>query len=153
MARLHSAAPTSTPWNRDGFTLVELMVAIMILAIVLVSMAAVMTGVANLQRQAESRLEMTAVAESKLENLRASATAGTPDTVQLVAGGSLGSFLTNYSDSVVTPQGRFYYRQWLVASGPGDVRDVTLRVTPKQAALGTLSALDLRALILVKRDI
>ena len=134
---------------RPGFTLVELLVAVMLLGVVLVGMAMGILGTASMQNQVGSRREMTEIADSKFEDLRAFALAGSPDTVQLALGGSLTASAADHADSVQSAHGRWFRRRWAVATGPAGAREVQLRVTPRDQARGTLARLDFTTFILI----
>ena len=133
-----------------GFSLAELVVAILVLSIGLLGVAGVMAGISGRQLRTTSRIEMTALADSKLEELRALARTGTADTVQLTVGGSLTSSEPDHFDSVVSPSGRSYVRRWRVEAGPGGTRVVTLRIEPLNGSRSVLASLEFPALVLVR---
>jgi prepilin-type N-terminal cleavage/methylation domain-containing protein len=131
-----------------GFTLIELMLAIIVITI---GVLGITTGMATMIRQQDataSRADMAALADSKFEDLRnfAGAAARTADTLQLVPGGSLTVATANYNDAV-TLGGRTYLRRWLVVAGVGGTRQVTLRIEPQVVTRGSPVARDFVTLI------
>ena len=76
--------------TRAGFTVVELIMAIMLLTVGMIAMAGVLASSSRLQKVAQSRGEMTTLAEAKLEELRGigSTVATDPLRAQLAVGGS-----------------------------------------------------------------
>ena len=125
-----------------GFTLVELTVALVILATGILAANTLVIGVARTQRRATTRAEMTEVGQSKLEELRAFATMGTADTVQLLVGGSLTTSVTNHADTVTAGRSRPFILRWEVDGGTYDVRGVTIRVVPLNPAKDDLQNMD-----------
>ena len=132
-----------------GFTIIELTVALVILATGILAANTLVIGVARTQRRATIRAEMTEVAQSKLEELRAYATMRTADTVQLLAGGSLTTSVTNHADTVKAGRARPFILRWEVDGGANDVREVTIRVVPLNAARGDLMNLDFYTLVFI----
>jgi prepilin-type N-terminal cleavage/methylation domain-containing protein len=126
--------------RRDGFTVVEVLVALLVLSVAIIPMAGVMTQAARVQGQALSRAELTAMAESKFEEFRAAAVLG--PSAALTTGGSVTSDLANKTDQVTSASGRNYRRRWLVASGPEGSITVTLRVLPSVSSRHELSHLE-----------
>jgi Tfp pilus assembly protein PilV len=126
-------APRSTrraATARAGFTVIEVMVAVMVLTTGLIASAAVMSGVSRREMLSSSRIDLMTIADSKMEELRGFATTRSADTLQLAVGGSLAAPLANHADSVTTPDGVRYRRLWVVTAGPAGTRSVTVRVTP-----------------------
>lgn len=124
-----SGMPRVRLGRRDGFTLIELMLSVVILVIGLLGLASAMASVTRYQDLAGTRAEMATLAEAKLEQLRGAGTARTADTVQLVVGGSISSSMAGHADTVMG-RGRQYVRRWAVVQGPASTRRVTLRILP-----------------------
>ena len=134
-----------------GFTLIELTVAMVILTVGLVGVAGLMASAIQRQLRASSRIEMTTLAESKTEELRAYAMLGAADTTQVSVGGSLTTFEADHSETQEGPSGQAYNLRWTVAAGPAGTRAVTVRVTPANRTLSVVRSLTLDALVLVVR--
>ena len=132
-----------------GFTIIELTVALVILATGILAANTLVIGVARTQRRATIRAEMTEVAQSKLEELRAYATMGTADTLQLLVGGSLTTSVTNHSDTVTAGRARPFILRWEVDGRAYDVREVTIRVVPLNAVRDDLSNMDFYTLVFI----
>ncbi len=92
---------------------------------------------------------MTEVGQNKLEELRAYATMGTADTVELVVGGSLTTSEANHVDTVVSGGSRAFVRRWEVDQGPSGTRGVTIRIVPLNAAPDDVTSVDFRTLLLI----
>ena len=130
-----------------GFTLVELMIAVVILTMGLLGLASGTATMTRYQAQSSARAEMTLLADSKVEQLRAAATVLTPDTVQLQIGGSVTTPTALHTDTLVGPSGRVYVRLWSVQAGPSATRDLRLRIQPEVVVPQTPARLDFAALI------
>ena len=138
-----------SPGARAGFTLIELIVATLLLAVGILAMASVMASISAQRQRVTSRIEMTTLAESKFEELRARSHAGNSDTVQLAVGGSLTTSLPDHADTVTAASGRPHVRRWTVEDGPAGARAVTLRLEPLNRSRFMLPGLEFEALVLV----
>ncbi len=136
-----------TEW---GFSLVEMIVAILILSIGVLGMSSLMTTVSRSGIRATGRIEATEVLESKLEELRAIAAAGTSDTIQLAVGGSLTTAQANHADTTSSGAGRSFVRLWVVEAGPGQTRKVTVRAEPRDEGLFDPPSVDITTNLLIK---
>lgn len=127
------------------------MIAVVVLAVAILGMGSVLAGTSKWQARSESSMEMVAAAESKLDELRDYAAAKSPDTVQLLPGGSLTTDELNHADSVSSAENRMILRRWVVVDGPGtEARTVTLRVFHREPGDGhTSSAKDFTTIILM----
>lgn len=130
----------------SGFTLVELMLAIIVLTVGLLGLASTMASMTRYQDLSAVHADMTALGDHKIEQLRVAATYMTADTMQLVVGGSLAVPTAQYVDTLVE-RGRTFLRLWQVQAGPGGTRQVTLRVQPLVDDARTPSRLDFNTLI------
>jgi prepilin-type N-terminal cleavage/methylation domain-containing protein len=118
--------------SEAGFTLVELMIAIVVIVIGVLGVAATTVSMTRTQHLTAARVDMAALADNKFEELRGFAGAKAQvaaDMAQLAIGGSLTVATAGYND-VVVERGRSYSRLWLVTAGVGGTRDVTVRITP-----------------------
>jgi prepilin-type N-terminal cleavage/methylation domain-containing protein len=123
----------TTSRKRAGFTLIELMVAIVMLSFGLLGMAGLMVSSTQVQQLSTTRSQMTLVAESKLEELRSygQTAAADPLRVRLDVGGSVAAPVAGYADSAQAPGGRWYYRRWQIVNDIAGMRRVNLRVVPQ----------------------
>ncbi len=117
---------------RAGFTVVEIVVAIMVLVGGMLVMASIMGSTAQLQRLTSSRAEITTLAEAKIEELRAYGMAATTDPLrqQLALGGSVTTPTAGYRDTVLNVRGKKYARSWAITEDVAKTRRVTVRVRP-----------------------
>jgi hypothetical protein len=127
----------------------ELAVAMLLIAVALVSTAALTSTSLRFQRGASTREEMVTLAEAKLDELRSYQLApkGTPSWEKLAAGGSLTSSVTGYSDAVTIPGGKSYRRRWEIVAATAGTRDVTLRVEPMFSDAYATSRVEMRTLV------
>lgn len=117
---------------RAGFTIVELLLAIVLLSVGMLGMAGLLVGSTRLQRLAGSRAELTTLAEAKVEELRGygQTDAGDPLRARLALGGSTTSTVTSYADSVTGLDAVTYRRRWEITAGIAGARQVRIRVEP-----------------------
>jgi Tfp pilus assembly protein PilV len=115
---------------RKGFSLVELVIALMLLTFGLLSLASAMASTIVGQRASSSRNELGVLAEAKLEELRGygSTIATDPLRAKLVIGGSVTTSTANYVDTVTAADDRAYIRRWAISAGVAGTRRVTIRV-------------------------
>lgn len=135
------------PRGVAGFTLIEIIVAMFILSIGVLGMASILAGTSRRHERSVSHADLTAAAESKLEDLRSASALGSADTVELAEGGSLTTSEADHADSLRTPEARWILRRWTVEDGPGGTRAVTVRVRPAEVARNDHNALDLSSLV------
>ena len=140
--------PTPTPVRaaESGFTLVELLLAIIVLTVGILGLASTMASMTRYQDLSAVRADMTALGDHKIEQLRVAATYMTADTMQLVVGGSV-TVPTALHVDTLAERGRTFIRLWQVQDGPGGTRQVTLRVRPLVDDARTPSRLDFTTLI------
>ena len=137
------------PRARRGFTIVELVMAIMLLTIGMMAMAGVLASSSRLQKVSQSRGEMTTLAEAKLEELRSygATVPGSTLRTNLALGGSRTSSVTGYSDQITGVSGQSFHRRWEIVDGIAGTREIRLRVRPVTASRGQLSQLDFTTLV------
>ena len=143
------APVTHAPANNGGFSLVELVFALIILSVGVLGMAGLMVAVARSEMRTTARVELTEVVQNKIEELRAVAAAGTADTVELNVGGTLGTPTTNHVDTTTSSAGRWYVRTWTVAAGPGGSRTLTVRGEARDSLVFTVPTIDIATNVIV----
>lgn len=117
------------PSNERGFTLVEVLIAMIVLTVALVSLAQLMAITLRMQMLGRNQTAAIRVAQDKIDELM-------PlnfTNAQLSIGGSLTADAANHFDSTDP----LYRVRWTVAAGPADpgvaansVRILTVRVIP-----------------------
>ena len=112
------------PTNERGFTLVEVLIAMVILTIALVSMAELMAITLRMQMMGRNETSAVRLAQSKIDEIVA--VNFTDATVAV--GGSLAADVTAYNDTPVAG----YHRRWLIEAIAGEtrVRTLTVRIIP-----------------------
>jgi type II secretory pathway pseudopilin PulG len=123
--------------RRDGFTLAETVVAILTGSVAVMALASGLMATSRLQEMQLSRSELSALAESRLEQLRLNAELNR-NTQTVAVGGSLSANTTNDWERVTTPRGRQYDVRWQVANAMHGMRLVTVRVVPLSSRNGEL---------------
>lgn len=137
---------------RDGFTVIELMIAIVVLSIGMLAMATMLASSSRLQRLAASRGEVTAHAEAKLEELRSYGQTEADNALRtrLALGGSLTNEVTAYADSVDGVNGVRYIRRWQITAGVAGARSVQVRVLPRTRPRDHVPRIDVVATVLLQ---
>jgi prepilin-type N-terminal cleavage/methylation domain-containing protein len=136
------------PSGQSGFTLIELILAIVVITVGILGISGGMATMMRRQDDTAVRADMAALADTKFEELRAIAGAipRTVDTMALVPGGSVTVATAGYND-VVPERGRSYVRLWVVTVGVGGARQVILRIRPQTAGPSGPPARDFVTLI------
>ncbi len=116
-----------------GSTLVETLVALVILGVGVLPLIGLMGAGYRYQGQARLDVQMATLAEAKVEELIAIAGTDLPDTTALTPGGSVEQDVAGHWDAVQS-EDKTFTRRWRVELGPAGTRDVTLRVLPRQPA-------------------
>lgn len=148
--RRRRIGPRARP--RRGFTLVELILAIILLSLGMLATATMLVSSMRLQRLSGSRGELTALAEAKLEELRGygQTLATDPLRANLALGGSLTANVASYADSVTGMNNVVYYRRWLITNGIAGARQVQLRVVPRTQQEYHASRIDITSTVLLQ---
>lgn len=105
----------------EGFTLVELLVAITVLSLGMLAVASLLMTAITLNSLGQSTNDAMAQARDKIENLKTLA----DSDAQRAVGGSTTSDVTGYNDTV-----GIYHRRWSIANGPASSKIYTVSVTP-----------------------
>ncbi len=136
-----------------GFTLIEVLIAIVILTVALVSMAELMAVTLRLQQLGRNQTAAMRLAQDKVDELMTQNFA-TAATVSI--GGSLTADVANHFDVPVDMNNNPlpFRRRWVVAAGPADpgvpansVRILTVRIIPIVTDTRTVDTLELTTLI------
>ena len=140
------------PSNDRGFTLVEVLVAFVILTIGLVSMAELMAITLRMQQLGRNQTAAARMAQDKIDELMSQNFA---TSAQVSIGGSLTADVANHFD-IPTLNGvaQPYRRRWRVAAGPVDppvaansLRILTVRVIPQVSDTRTVATTEITTLI------
>lgn len=119
--------------SRKGFTVAEVLVATVILGVGMLALAGLMATVMGRHTRATIVQEMTTLAESKIEELRASSIIKAADTAQIMLGGALDASVANHADTVASPgAARTFYRRWVISAGPAGTKKADLRISMTQ---------------------
>lgn len=106
------------PGTRRGFTLLELLIAIVLLTVGILALARAMAGMGTQSTRARMRADLAEVIDGKFEELRLVGAVSQASTAPLGIGGSLGSCVANHCDTVMDGRGLQHQRRWTVAAGP-----------------------------------
>lgn len=143
------------PTNERGFTLVEVLIAMVIMTVALVALASMMAVTLRMQMLGRNQTNAARLAQSKLDELVGSVQ-NWNTAPEIAIGGSLSADVANYFDAPVDQDGDAlgYTRRWVVAAGPadpgsdaGDLRLVTVRVLPNVADARTRATVQLTTLL------
>jgi prepilin-type N-terminal cleavage/methylation domain-containing protein len=132
--RSRSRPRSEGPRGDAGFTLVEVLVAVVVLTVGLVSLAQLLAVSVRMHQLSRNTEVATQLAEQKFEELM-KLNFVTEAAVQVTPNGAdtLNTDVTDYFD---LPENAPFSRRWLVENGPVDrTRRVTVRVVPLQAGL------------------
>jgi prepilin-type N-terminal cleavage/methylation domain-containing protein len=127
--------------REGGFTLIEVLIAMVILTIALVSMAELMAITLRLQMQGRNETAEVRLIQSKIDELVAVNFA----SASVAVGGTLTSDTANYNDTP-TPG---YKRRWQIAAITGEtrVRTLTVRIIPDIGDRRTNAQVELTTII------
>lgn len=126
--------------KRDGFTLVEMMIALLLLGIGLLGLAQVLVGSLKANFALNTVNVGGSLAQQKLEQMRAVSFT----SPQLVVGGSLDGNLPGYFDQLdsrgqppTASSPAFYHRRWQIADTSASLKTITVRVVALSGLGGT----------------
>jgi len=130
-----------TPTEERGFTLVEVLVAMVLLTVGLVSVAEMMAVTLRMQMLGRNETASIRLVQSKIDEL----VAVNFTNASVAVGGSLTSNVANYND---TPTDG-YTRRWQIAAIAGEtrVRTLTVRVVPISTDARTTAQVELTTII------
>ena len=141
------------PANSTGFTLIEVLIAMVILTVALVSMAELMAITLRMQQLGRNQTAAARIAQEKIDELM---TANFTTNASVAIGGSLTANVANYNDVPTDVNGNNlpYRRRWLVQAGPADpgvaanaVRVLTVTVIPSATDTRTTATTTISTLI------
>ncbi len=112
------------PTNERGFTLIEVLIAMVILTIAMVSMAELMAITIRMQMMGRNETAAIRLAQSKVDEL----VAVNFTNASVAVGGSLTTDVATYNDAPANG----FARRWAIAAIAGEtrVRTLTVRITP-----------------------
>jgi type II secretory pathway pseudopilin PulG len=140
-----------TPTSERGFTLVEAVIATLIVTVGLVSLAQLMAITIRMQMLGANQTQATRLAQDKLDELM-SQNFDTSTAIAISTSNSLASNVTNYFDIPAVG----YTRRWYVVAGPDsdgsgtpnpDLRQITVRVIHDLDDRNTSAPVDLVTII------
>ena len=154
MAQQHEPLPSALParshLTRDerGFTLAEVVVALLVCTVGLVGMAQMLAVTLRMQQLGRNSTSAVRMAQDKMDELSSmSFTTG----LSVQCGGSLTADVANYNDvPVLNGQAQQYRRRWIVQAGPDNdpqLRQVTVRIIPLVVHRTTGAQIDLVSVI------
>lgn len=135
------------PSNERGFTIVEVLIAMVILTVALVSIAELMAITIRMQMLGRNQTQAARLAQDKIDELMSQ---NFTTNASVAIGGSLTADVANYFDD---PSG-LYKRRWQVSAGPVDppvtansLRVLTVRIIPVVNDRRTATPTDITTLI------
>ena len=135
-----------TSTSERGFTLVEVLVAMVIVTIALVSLAELMAITLRMQLLGRNQTAAVRLVQSKIDQLVAVGftTNGSPTAI-VAPGGSLSSDSSGYNDD---PEDGFH-RRWVISAITGEtrIRTLTVKVSPTRVDRRTGDEVQLTTII------
>lgn len=131
------------PSDERGFTLVESLVAMVVLTVGLVSLAQLLAVSLRMQQLGRNETQAVRLAQDKMDQLMSLSFDASLD---IAIGGSLAANNANHFDTDEPG----YTRRWVVVAGPdgnADLREITIRVIPNSNDRRTSSEYDLVSII------
>ncbi|MEO7135672.1 MAG: prepilin-type N-terminal cleavage/methylation domain-containing protein [Vicinamibacterales bacterium] len=129
------------PTDEHGFTLIEVLIAMVILTVALVSIAELMAITLRMQMMGRNETAAVRLAQSKIDELVAVDFAG----ANVAVGGSLTADVDGYNDEAAPG----YKRRWTIAAITAEdrVRTLTVRIIPDIADRRTNAQIELVTII------
>jgi|GEM_PF-2265863 len=139
------------PGTRRGFTLLELLIAIVLLTVGILALARTMGGLGAQSTRTRMRADLAEVIDGKLEELRLVGAVSQANQAPLSIGGSTGSCASNHCDTVMDGRGLQHQRRWSVAAGPvTSTFVVTVQASPLGAAFAGQTAQRSTLVVLIR---
>jgi prepilin-type N-terminal cleavage/methylation domain-containing protein len=142
--------PRRSPSGEGGFTLIEVLIATVILTIALVSIAELMAITLRMQMLGKNETSAVRLAQSKIDELVAVNFDPAVSTA-VVIGGDLDTNAAGYFDTPTNAAGDSlgFTRRWRIAAVAGytNVRTLTVRVVPNIADRRTTGQVELVTII------
>ncbi len=107
--------------SSHGFSLLELLIALVVFVIGVLGVASLLVSGIHMQTLSRKVTQASAFAEAKVEELRVIDLTD----LQRSVGGALDSNVANHYDE---PAATIFTRRWLVAAGPAGTQDLTVAV-------------------------
>jgi len=121
-AEARPKAQSAGPLGEDGFTLVEVLIATLVMTIGMIAIAGLLAVTTQMHIGARESARSTRLAQDKIDELLKLTFSSNP---AIAVGGSLDSNVTNHSETPMTG----VTLRWVVADGPtDDTRLLTVRV-------------------------
>jgi len=131
--------------NESGFTLVEVVVAMLVFTVGIVALAQLMAVTMQMQAHGRNQTSAVRLAQDRLDQLM-SLNFDTSAPVQITVGDSLSENVENYFDTDIAG----YTRRWMIEAGPDgdpDLRQITIRVIPDVQDRRTATPFELMSII------
>lgn len=144
------------PSDDRGFTLIEVLIAMVILTVALVSMAELMAITLRMQMLGRNQTSAMRLAQDKIDELMSKTFLDAVAAPDVQLGGSLTADDANHFDIPVDEDGNMlgYQRRWLVRPGPVDpgvdadsLRIITVRIIPVVNDMRVTNTTDLTSII------
>jgi prepilin-type N-terminal cleavage/methylation domain-containing protein len=136
---------TNPDTSERGFTLIEVLIAMIILTVALVSMAELMAITLRMQMMGRNETAAIRLVQSKIDELVALDFDGASASPLIVVGGSVEDDVNNYNDSPLIG----FDRRWQISAiaGETDIRLLTVRIIPTTADRRTQSDITVTTII------
>ena len=139
------------PVAQRGFTLLELLIAVVLLSIGVIALARNLANLGSQSTQSRMRADLAEVIDGKFEELRLVGAVSQANAAPLGVGGSTGSCVVSHCDTVMDARGLQHQRRWSVANGPvTSTFVVTVQASPLGAAFAGQTAQRSTLVILIR---
>ena len=139
------------PEAQRGFTLLELLIAIVLLTLGILALARSMASLGAQFTRARMRADLAEVIDGKFEELRLVGAVSQANAAPLGIGGSTGSCVVSHCDTVLDARGLQHQRRWSVIAGPvTSTFEVTVQASPLGAAFAGQTAQRSTLVVLIR---